>query len=88
MGTDQDITNINTIGEDALRGGAGDAAVTYAVTSGLEQVARRRIGALAAKRRLAINRERLLDSRINEVHSSLERTRRRRVAPRIVQLPE
>ena len=47
MGTDQDITNINTIGEDALRGGAGDAAVTYDVASGLEQVARRRIGALA-----------------------------------------
>ena len=54
MGTDQDITNINTIGEDALRGGAGDAAVTYDVTSGLEQVARRRIGALATRMSMVV----------------------------------
>ena len=57
MGTDQDITNIITIGEDALRGGAGDAAVTCDVTSGLEQVARRRIGALATMVSAVVGRD-------------------------------
>ena len=48
MGTIQDITYINTTGEDALRGGAGGAAVPYDVNRDLGQVARRRIGARAA----------------------------------------
>jgi hypothetical protein len=48
MGTIRDITNINTIDEDALCGEAGDAAVLNDVNNDLGQVARRRVGALAA----------------------------------------
>ena len=48
MGTIRDITNINTIDEDALCGEAGGAAVLNDVNNDLGQVARRRVGALAA----------------------------------------
>ena len=57
MGTHQDITNINITGEDALRGGAGGAAVTNAANSDLGQVARRRTGALAAIMAVVVCRE-------------------------------
>ena len=57
MGTIRDITNINTIDEDALCGEAGGAAVLNDVNNDLGQVARRRVGARAAMMEAVVCRD-------------------------------